>query len=539
MSLDERSTKRRKLLRGGLLGSAVLLGGIFAVLAVWAGRLPKPGEGPFHLEQEIVRYAAAGTGVLFTILLAVSLLPWALDLVEKRSFGSFVAVRHVRATKSGFLTTISILSILGVALSSFALCGVISVMGGFGQDLTRKILGNNAHVTIRPASGSGIDDYQPVLDRLRLAPGVAAATPVVAGDAMASSVANTAGALVRGIDPGSIGNVIDLPKNIKAGKLDYLVHPEKLSSLPSEEIIGFGSAGEPIYKGPAFTAPGGSKLDPLVRDSLRAPSDAYPGIVIGRELAKTLRVYVGDELTLVSPLGDLGPMGIMPRARKFRVAAIFYSEMYEYDATYVYVLHDVAQAFFSMNGATSQLEIRVADAEHVAEVRPAIESAVAGAEGQLVIRDWRELNKNLFSALKLEKIATFVILSIAIVVASFCIVCTLLLMVTEKGREIAILKALGASDGVIMRIFMAEGMIIGGIGTVLGVSAGIATAVSLAHFGVRLDPQVYYIERLPIAVSFPDYVAVALAAMVICTLSTLYPAWAASRLRPVEGLRYE
>ena len=522
-----------------MLGSAALLGGVFAVLAVWAAQLPKPGEGPFHLEQEIVRYAAAGTGVLFAVLLVVSLLPWGLDLAERQSFGSFVAVRHVRATKSGFLTTISILSILGVALSSFALCGVISVMGGFGQDLTRKILGNNAHVIIRPPANDGIEDYEPLLNELRLAPGVAAATPVVAGDAMASSVANTAGALVRGVDPTSIGNVIDLPKNIKAGKLEYLVEPEKLASLPPDEIIGFGSAGEPIRKGPGLTSLGNSNLDPLVRESLRKPSDAYPGIIIGRELAKTLRVYVGDEITLVSPLGDLGPMGVMPRARKFRVAAIFYSEMYEYDATYVYVLHDVAQAFFSMEGKTSQLEVRVADAERVAEARPAIESAVAATGKDLVVRDWRELNKNLFSALKLEKIATFVILSIAIVVASFCIICTLLLMVTEKGREIAILKALGASDGDIMRIFMAEGMTIGGIGTVLGVSAGIATAVGLDYFGVRLDPQVYYIERLPIAVSFPDYLAVAVAAMVICTLSTLYPAWAASRLRPVEGLRYE
>lgn len=533
-----RPGRRWSWLRGGLLGLSILFGVIFSGLAFRARSLPKPGEGPFVLEQEIIRYAAAGTGVITSIFVVSAFLPWALDWFEKRRFGSFVAVRHVRATKSGFLTIISVLSILGVALSSFALCGVISVMGGFGQDLKRKILGNNAHVTVHAPGSSGMEDWEPVLDRLRLAPGVRAATPIVAGDALASSIANTAGAIVRGVDPNTIGDVIDLPQNIKAGSLDYLSHPEKLRSLPPEEVIGFGSAGEPIHKGSAPSFFTGPKLDPLVEDALRGPD--YPGIIIGRELAKSLRVYVGDEITLVSPLGDLGPMGIMPRSRKFRVAAIFYSEMHEYDATYVYTLHEVAQAFFSMGEKTSQLELRVSDAERVGEYRARIDQAAMSAGGEsFVVRDWRELNKSLFSALKLEKIATFIILSIAIVVASFCIVCTLLLMVTEKGREIAILKALGASDGVIMRIFMTEGMIIGGIGTLLGVSTGIATALGLSHFGVRLNPQVYYIERLPIAVSFADYFLVALAAMVICTLSTIYPAWAASRLRPVEGLRYE
>jgi lipoprotein-releasing system permease protein len=514
----------------------VVFGVVFASLAFLAKRLPAPHGSVFKLKHEIVRASAAFTGVLFVIFFVGAALPWVFDRLEGRTFRSFVAARHVRASKSGFLTVISILSICGVAVSSCALCSVTSVMGGFGQDLKRKILGNNAHITIDAPGTPGIGDWQPVLDHVRLAPGVAAATPVVAGDAMASSSSNTSGALVRGIEASSIGNVIDLAKNIEVGKLDYLEHPEQLARLPADEVIGLGPGGEPYLKGPDPLAWGGSKLDAAVKDAVRGPPE-YPGIVVGREFAKTLHVYVGDEITLVSPLGDLGPMGVMPRSRKFRVAAIFYSGMYEYDATHVYVLLDVAQSFFSMGDKISQIEVKSIDAEQASAYRPGVEKAVDRPD--LQVRDWRELNKNLFSALKLEKVATFVILSIAIVVASFCIICTLLLMVTEKGKEIAILKAIGASDRSIMRVFMTEGIIIGGIGTVFGVSTGLAFASGLSWFGVRLDPEVYYIDRLPIAVNASDYVAVAIAAMVICTVSTLYPAWAASRLRPVDGLRYE
>ncbi len=269
-------------------------------------------------------------------------------------------------------------------------------------------------------------------------------------------------------------------------------------------------------------------------------------MIIGRELAKSLHVLVGDEITLLSPIGELGPTGVMPRTRRFRVAGIFYSGMYEYDATHAYVLLDVAQSFFSLDDKITHIDIRVPDPERVMDVRPAVDAAVAGMEpdsaikgAELRVRDWMEMNRNLFSALKLEKIATFIILSIAIAVASFCIICTLLLMVTEKGKEIAILKALGASDRAVMTIFMIEGVIIGGIGTVFGVGTALALCTGLSWFGVRLDPDVYYIDRLPVTVNGSDYAMVAIAAFIICTIATIYPAHAASKLTPVDGLRYE
>jgi lipoprotein-releasing system permease protein len=211
--------------------------------------------------------------------------------------------------------------------------------------------------------------------------------------------------------------------------------------------------------------------------------------------------------------------------------------MYEYDAMSVYTMKGDAQEYFATGDKVSAIDVKVEDAENADRIAPLVEAAVARPE--LRIRDWREINKNLFSALKLERFATFIILSIAIMVASFCIVCTLLLMVTEKGKEIAILKAIGASDGSILRTFMIEGMIIGGIGTVFGVVTGLATCTGLKWFGLRLDPEVYYIDRLPISVNGWDFLTVAAAALTICTLSTVYPAYAASRLRPVDGLRYE
>jgi len=198
---------------------------------------------------------------------------------------------------------------------------------------------------------------------------------------------------------------------------------------------------------------------------------------------------------------------------------------------------DEAQDYFQTAGKISAIEVKVEDAEHADLMTPVVEAAVGRPE--LRVRDWHEINKNLFSALKLERFATFVILSIAIMVASFCIVCTLLLMVTEKGKEIAILKAVGASDGAILRIFMIEGIIIGGIGTAFGVVTGFSLCTGLSWFGLRLDPEVYYIDRLPISVNGWDFLSVAAAALAICTLSTLYPAYAGSRLRPVDGLRYE
>jgi lipoprotein-releasing system permease protein len=525
------STRRRGLLWGLTALSLIGLVG----LGTWALKLPEPRGSYFVLWHQIVRVGAVLSGMFFVVLFMTLAIPKVLDRVEGSGFVSFVAARHVRAHKSGFLTVISVLSIAGVAVSSLALCLVVAIMGGFGADLKRKILGNNAHVRIESERPGGFEHWRAILDDVRLVKGVRAATPVAGGEAMASSSTNTAGLVLRGVDPVSIGTVIDLIDNIEIGKFDYLQKPELLEKLGPDEPIGLGPGGEVYLKGPDIK-PYMQRLDPEVAEAV-APEQAYPAIIIGRELAKSLHVYVGDELTLISPLGDLGPMGLLPKARRFRVAAIFYSGMYEYDASHAYVTLETAQEFFDLDGVVTALEVRLEDPERVDQARPSIEKVVD--QPGLRVRDWKELNKNLFSALALEKIATFIILSLAILVASFCIICTLLLMVTEKSKEIAIMKAIGATDQGILRIFMTEGIMIGGIGTVFGVATGLSATLGLRWFGVRLDPDVYYVDRLPINVDFVDVSLVALSAFLITTIATLYPALAASSLRPVEGIRYE
>lgn len=512
------------------------LASIAAVMILWVKSLPTMRGSAWSIQDTAIRAAAILSSVAVVVVLLALLLPYVLDRLEGRRFTSFVAARHVRSQKSGFLTIISVLSICGVAISSCALSSVVSVMGGFSQDLKRKILGNNAHIVIDTTSAAPWADYEDTLAAVRKVPGVSGATPVVRGEVMASSASNLAGVVVSGIDPASINGVVDLTHNLEVGKLDYLEHPEQLTHLPPTEVIGIGPGGEQYFKGSELPSLN-DDLDPDVRAVIINTKPDRPGLILGRELAKTLHLYVGDEITLVSPLGDLGPMGVMPRTKRFRVAGIFYSGMYEYDATYVYIRIDHAMEYFTTGGKVSSIEVKVDEAERADLITPSVVAAVARPE--LRIRDWREINKNLFSALKLERFATFIILSIAIMVASFCIVCTLLLMVTEKGKEIAILKAIGASDGSILRTFMIEGMIIGGIGTAFGVATGLAMCTGLSWFGLRLDPEVYYIDKLPISVNGWDFLTVAVAALTICTLSTLYPAYAASRLRPVDGLRYE
>lgn len=521
------SKKSGRLAVGVFTVQVGLLAALFAYDSV---NLPEPRSGVFVLSHQIVRGLAAINLTALVVCILAMVVPPALNWFERGDFVSFVAARHVRAKKSGFLTIISLLSILGVAISSFALCAVISIMGGFGADLKTKILNNNANIRVESPDAGGFEYWREMLDEARTTPGVTAATAVAGGEVMASSSTTTAGVQLRGVDVDSFGAVVDVPRNMEVGSFDYLDDPLKLRTLPADTPIGVGPGGELYLKGP----------DPAV-DELQpddpAPSDLYPGVVLGRELARSLHAYVGDELTLVSPMGDLGPMGLMPRSRKFRVAGIFYTGMYEYDASHAYVTLEAAQELLDLGHFVTSIDLRVDKTANVAQLSEEIEQRMQRPD--LKVRNWMEMNRNLFSALKLEKIATFVVLSIAIAVASFCIVCTLLLMVTEKSKEIAILKAMGASDRGILRLFMTEGMFIGGVGTVFGVVTGYTAMKSLEGFGIRLDPEVYYIERLPVTVDGLDYMLIALCAFAITTLATLYPARAASRLAPVDGIRYE
>ena len=565
------------------------------VFALWA--LPfTPGEDG---DPTLPAIALAITTV-FAFRASSRLLPPVLDVIERFGFQTLVAARMLRARKSGFLTAIGFLSILAVSFSSCTLTTTLSVMGGFREDLQRKILGNNAHVVIDRQYGT-FEGWGPVLDRVEGVRNVVGASPYVAGEVMVTSASNLGGAVLRGIDPATIGSVTDLPRNMRHGRIEYLSDPQRLLHLDTSEMTGSvrrssrardGGAAAPSDGGVAaldFPPPleddvaaereheslmreidrvlgtlEEAEEDPELRtDSgagvrvqdafgtiedpsalvlglpppLRRPRDVLPGIIVGQELARSLRLHVGDEVNVVSPLGDLGPAGPIPKTRPFRIAGIFYSGMYEYDMKVVYTDLETAQSFLSTGQAISGIEVRVDDWER-AEVAAA-EIAQAISRPELRVRSWQEVNRNLFGALELEKLAMFITLGIAILVASFCIVGTLVLMVREKGRQVGILKAMGAEDGHIVAVFMLQGLFIGLVGAVSGLGLGWVVCFAAEHLGiVPLNPEVYYIDSLPIHTDPREFLAVGVAAVVVCLLATIYPAILGSRLKPVDALRY-
>jgi lipoprotein-releasing system permease protein len=498
--------------------------------------------------------AGSTARLVVTLLVGVRLfwrvLPYVFNVVERFDMRSLVAVRHLRSKKSGFLAAIGFLSILAVSVSSCALTTTLSVMGGFRQDLKGKILGNNAHIVV-DRNNARIKASEDPSAQIRAVPGVRGVSAYLSGEVMISSSSNLTGAVLRGIDVAHIAEVSELPRNMKVGSLDYLAHPEKLSRVPPGQL-GLGADLPKVLRAQdeADVKPVKKRgLSEQLEQALRAaqvepeppaepaPAPSLPSIVVGQELARSLRLYLGDEVNIVTPLGALGPTGPMPKSRPFRVAGIFYSGMYEYDMKFAYVTLSAAQDFLGTGPELSGVEVTVREPERAQEVAAQIASTIGGE--RLRVRAWQELNKNLFGALALEKLAMFIALGLNILVASFCILSTLSLMVQEKGREVAVLKAMGATDRAIVGIFVLEGALIGVFGSLIGLALGYAACFAAENFGVRLNPEVYYIDRLPVHMDSSEFLAVGLSAVLVCLLVTIYPAQLASRLRPVDALRFE
>lgn len=418
----------------------------------------------------------------------------------------FVGLRYLRAKRRNRTISLNtVVSIAGITLGVAALIGTVGIMTGFKEDIQAKILGTTAHIIVQDRMKDGMSDYDPVTKQVATVPGVVAATPFVLKQVLLTTQTAVQGIVIRGIDPQREGTVTELAKNLSTGQLVDLSRPVKVRQPPADDPTG-----------------------PAVETE-------KPGIILGKELAMRLGVFVGDTVNVVSPVGPISAIGMVPKIRTFALIALFQSGMYEYDSSLAYIDLAEAQKFFNMGQTVTGIEIKVTDVFRAAETARSVEQSLGFAYGA---RDWMQMNRNLFSALKLEKTMMFLLLVLITIVASFNIVSTLTMIVTEKQKEIAILKAMGATRKSIRRIFMLNGLIIGLSGTAIGIPLGYAFLWLIQTFWT-FDPTVYYISRIPVHVQALDVLLVAGSAIVISFAATVYPSLQAAKLEPVAALRYE
>jgi len=420
------------------------------------------------------------------------------------SWELFVGLRYLRARRrTTFLSMISALSLAGVTIGVATLLIVLAVMTGFEHDLREKILGFNPHVTVVSYAGP-FEEWRDVLEKTRKVPGVKAASPVIYGQAMVGIGRVVSGVVVRGVEPHGKEAAVDIGATMVSGSFEALADKQ---TIPRAEEDGGGTV-------------------------------ELPGIVVGEELARQLAIAPGDVLSVISPLASPGPTGMIPRVKRFVLVGVFDSGMFDYDTTLAYMALPDAQQFFELGDTVSGIEVQVRDLYAARDDARAVEKAIGGFPYRA--RDWMEVNRNLFSALKLEKVVYGIVLCLIVVVAAFNILASLTMVVREKRRDIAVLKSMGASASSIGRIFILNGAVIGVAGTVLGTLLGLAGCWLLSTYQfVELPKDVFLVTTLPVRMEPLNFVVVGVVAIVICLVAALSPARRAASLVPVEVIRYE
>ncbi|MBN9222077.1 MAG: lipoprotein-releasing ABC transporter permease subunit [Mesorhizobium sp.] len=411
-------------------------------------------------------------------------------------FERMVAWRYLRSRrKETVISVIASISFLGIMLGVATLIVVMAVMNRFRAELLTRILGVNGHLIVSPAD-LPLEDYAELATRINGVAGVKYAIPLVEGQVLArGNVGSGSGALVRGISGGDLGKVALVAGNIKQGS-----------------IAGFDTAG---------------------------------GVAIGKRMATNLGLALGDTITLISPDGDVTPFGTTPRLKAYPVTAIFEVGMSEYDASIIYMPFSEAQLYFNSEGKAQNLEVYLDNPDDVDAISPKVEEA---AQQQIYLTDWRQRNQGFFSALQVQRNVMFMILTMIVLVAALNIISGLVMLVKDKGHDIAILRTMGASRGAILRIFLMAGAAIGVAGTIAGVLAGVFICLNVERIRqffswmtgkVLFNPELYFLNQLPARMEFGETVSVIVMALVLSFLATLFPAWQAARLDPVEALRYE
>jgi lipoprotein-releasing system permease protein len=420
------------------------------------------------------------------------------------SYERFVAFRHLRSNGHTFLSTITVIAVLGVFLGVMALTSVISVTGGFEEAFRERVLGINSHVLVIKF---GIDfrDYREIQEDIARVPGVTATSPFIFHEMIATNGDKSAGILIKGIEPETVSSVSDVHKYIRGDGQEVLKQLE---------------------------------YDRFPDDGVKTA----PHVMIGSTLAKRLDLKVGDKLRVTSPLESLDPdrwssKEHRPSTNEFTIAGIYTSGFHEYDNRLVMTDYNALQDFFHQGDVVTGIDIRVDDVFAVAPIGRALKKTLP--IGRFRVLDWRELNHNLFTSLGLQRLVLAVLFCFIVLVASFNIACTLIMMVLDKQKDIAIMKSMGASHFSIMKIFVIQGLTIGFIGTINGLIGGVIVCYAIKHSDFGLDPSIYMIDHLPVRIVPIEFLAVGLLAMFICLLATLGPAYWASRLKPVDGLRYE